>query len=139
MANRILLAYDGSAAALKAFDFALELLRKNGGELSMLAVIKPSEFAVDFGVQTLIQGSCDVLTSDMERLQRRVHFAGCHSTIAIRIGRPSAEILRMAGDWQADLIVMPQPKRPSLARFIAGASIRQIRARAPCDLHVIDG
>jgi hypothetical protein len=98
MANRFLLAYDGSPSALKAFEFALQLLRGNdGGELSMLAVIKPSEFAVDFGVQALVQGSCDVLTSDMERLQTRVRFAGAHCN-----RKQNREAVRFrSSDWRA--------------------------------------
>ncbi len=135
--NRILLAYPGSTAALKASEFALNVLRRDGGELAMLAVIRPSEFAVDVGAQGLIEGGCAVLTAEMERLCRRVHFAGFTCTLAIRIGCPPVEIQRMARAWRADLIVTAQPKCFSLTRFFAGRVIRQIRAAAPCNVHVV--
>ena len=57
MPKRILLAYDGSEPAQKAFEFALQLLRREGGELTMVTVIRSSEFAVDFGAQNLIEGA----------------------------------------------------------------------------------
>ena len=102
----------------------------------MLAVIKPSEFAVDFGAQTLIEGGCAVLTAQMERLQRRVRFLGARSEIVIRIGHPAAETLRMAREWQPDLIVTGQPQCSWFGQLVAAAAIRWLRARAPCDLIV---
>jgi nucleotide-binding universal stress UspA family protein len=137
MASRILLAYDGSPSAIKAFEFTLRQLRREGGELAILAVIKPSEFAVDVGAQNLIEGACALLASEMAELQRRARWVGADSTTAIRIGCPSSEILQMAREWQADLIVIGQPKRFSFARLWAGTLDRQIRERALCELCVI--
>lgn len=137
MPIRILLTYDGSKEALNAFEFARKLLRDSTGELAMLAVIRPSEFAVDFGVQTLIQGVSDTIALDMERLQRRVSIAGVNATTTIRIGNPSQEILRMAREWRADVIVAGHPTRSSFLSIFTGDLTRKLVARAPCPVLVV--
>jgi nucleotide-binding universal stress UspA family protein len=137
MPKRILLAYDGSEPAQKAFEFALQLLRREGGELAIVAVIRSSEFAVDVGAQNLIEGACAMLGSEMERLQRRVQFAGANSSIVIRLGQPAQQILQVAREWHADLIVTGQRAGFSLTRYLGGSVSNQIRARSPCGLHVV--
>lgn len=137
MSRRILLAYDGSESAQKAFEFALQLLRREGGELAMVAVIRSSEFAVDVGAQNLIEGACAMLGSEMQRLQRRVQFAGANSSIMIRLGQPAQQILQVAREWHADLIVTGQRAGFSLTRYLGGSVSNQIRARSPCGLHVV--
>src|SRR5262245_29390612 len=134
MPRRILLAFDGSEAARKAFEFALQLVRREGGELAMVAVIKPSEFAVDFDAQRLIEGACNVLGAQMEDLRRRLRFAGVESEIVIRLGQPAEEIVRVAREWHADLIVTGRRARFSPMRYLGCSVSCQIRRKAPCGL-----
>jgi nucleotide-binding universal stress UspA family protein len=45
--RKILLAFDGSEPARAAFDRVLELVAHGSGDVAIVAVVRPSEFALD--------------------------------------------------------------------------------------------
>jgi len=57
MINRILLAYDGSAPADKAYSFALDIAKKYDADLYVLAVARPPEFGDDVETEAVIENS----------------------------------------------------------------------------------
>src|SRR5262249_15388317 len=53
--SRILVGYDGSHSAQDAFAFALDLAKRYGAELHVLAVARPPEFAEEVETEALIE------------------------------------------------------------------------------------
>src|SRR5262245_7736254 len=73
MNARILCAYDGSATAEKAYDYALALAAAFGGQLSVLAVAQPPESAEVVETETLVDSM-------------RVHFTTLFEALRVRAG-----------------------------------------------------
>jgi nucleotide-binding universal stress UspA family protein len=137
MCAKILLAYDGTVPAEKAFDFILQLPLDQRTELAILAVIKPSSFAVDYGAQTVLENAAGELSSRMTLLQWRAKFGGTPSTAMVRIGHPVEQIVRAALEWQADMIVIGHRARLALIPSLWGSVSSRVRARATCAVHVL--
>jgi nucleotide-binding universal stress UspA family protein len=135
--QKILLAYDGSEPALKAFERALELVSQDNGDMAIVAVLRPSEFALDVEVQTVLENACSEIKCRLDRLQRRAKFAGIESTVMIRLGHPAQQIVRAAQDWHADLIVTGRRGGGPLTRWFRGSVSKQVLARAPCAVLVV--
>jgi nucleotide-binding universal stress UspA family protein len=137
MSTRIMLAYDGTSTAQKAFDFILALPRDQRTDLAIVAVIKSSSFALDCGAQDMLDAASDELSSQLDQLDRRAQFAGCSVVTSLRLGHPAEQIALFASDWRADLIVVGQPARkrflPSPWRTLSS----EIRHRVQCDVHVV--
>ena len=57
MFKKILLAYDGSDPAKKAFDRCIEMTQSFEAELSIVGVIRPPEFAEDVETEALIENA----------------------------------------------------------------------------------
>ena len=55
MISRLLLGYDGSAGAKQASDFAIDLARRYGAELFVLAVARPPEFGTEVETEGMIE------------------------------------------------------------------------------------
>lgn len=68
MIKKILLAHDGSELAEKAFTFGLDLAKKYGAELYVLAVARPPEFGGG-GVETeaLLEITGSITTTSSSR------------------------------------------------------------------------
>src|ERR1700749_4245630 len=102
MTSRILLSYDGTPPSSRAFDFILRLPREQRSELAILAVIRPSAFAVDFGAQEVLESVTSKFPSRMDELQQRARLAGTTSTSLFRLGHPAEQIIQSALEWRPD-------------------------------------
>ena len=107
------------------------------GDIAVVAVVRPSEFALDVEAQTVLENACSDLCGQLERLQKRAQFAGVESTVMIRLGHPAQQIVRAAQDWHADLIVTGRRGGGPLARWFLGSVSKQVLAKAHCAVLVV--
>jgi nucleotide-binding universal stress UspA family protein len=135
--TKILLAYDGSESARKAFDRLLKLVTHTKSNIAIVAVVKPSEFALDVQAQTVLENACSDLGTQLEALQRRARFVGVDSTVMIRLGHPAQQIVRAAQEWHADLIVTGQRGRGPWAQWLPGSVSKRVLAGSPCAVLVV--
>jgi len=133
---RILLAYDGRPAAQRAYDFILKMPPAERRDLAIVAVIRPSSFAVDYAAQTVLDQAASELGQRLAQLERRVRFAGSDCTTWIRLGEPVKEILKTAEEWRAGLIVTGQRFPEWMPRWGRSVSAR-LRSRAACPVRVV--
>lgn len=106
----ILVPLDFSTGSLQALDYALELIDQSG-EVYLLHVID-SDFVARLGVE----GFCDAETATTQMRQRAEEqlqkiteekaSSGIRMESMVVIGKPFAEILRVAADLDFSLIVM---------------------------------
>ncbi len=135
--RHILCAMDFSPAALQAFGFAMELAREADGSVTLIQAIEwlaeeePRELA-HFNVAEYRQ----ILISDAhERMQTLIaDESGTYRNVrhVIEVGRAYREILRVASEIPADLIVMGAHGRggPGLTPF--GSTTHQVVRAATC-------
>jgi nucleotide-binding universal stress UspA family protein len=135
--RKILLAYDGSESAKKAFDRLLKLVTHSKSDIAIVAVVRPSEFALDVQAQTVLENACSDLGTQLETLQKRARFVGVESSIMIRLGHPAQQIVRAAQEWHADLIVTGRRVRGPWAHWLLGSVSKRVLANAPCAVLVV--
>lgn len=89
MISRILMAYDGSEPANKAFTFAVDLARKYQAALTVLAVSRPPEIAEDVETRAILENSRKHYRRLLEPLQRNRSMSTPRSWSATRRNRSS--------------------------------------------------
>ena len=137
MFKKMLLAYDGSDPARKAFDRCLEMAKCFSAELSIVMVVRPPEFAEDVETEAIIDNARSYFDGETENLKARAGRAGLDPQSHIRIGHPAEQIIAAAEEWDADLIVTGHRGRGLFERWLLGSVSRLVIAYARCAVMVI--
>lgn len=146
--KRIMAAVDGSAPSLKAVTLAADLAARYGAELMLLTVTRALSPALTAELETYIrQERIDVplgeLTSEHAArvLADAVLAAQANGAIRVssrsRSGDPTEEIIGLAEDWQADLIVIGSRGHGRLAGLLLGSVAQKVLAHASCPVLVV--
>jgi nucleotide-binding universal stress UspA family protein len=137
MFKKILLAYDGSEPAKKAFDHCLEMVRCLGAEFSIVTVIRPPELAEDVETEALIENARSHCDSELQKLRLRARAAGMEPAVHIRVGHPAEQIIAAAEEWHADLVITGHRGKGLFERWLLGSVSRLVIAYAHCAVMVI--
>lgn len=137
MFKKILLAYDGSEPAQKAFDQCLDMAKCFGAELSIVTVIRPPEFAEDVETKAIIENARTHFDAELGRLRTRASAQGVLPAGWIRVGHPAEQIIAAAEAWNADLIVTGHRGKGLFERWLLGSVSRLVIAYARCAVIVI--
>jgi nucleotide-binding universal stress UspA family protein len=122
-AGPIVCATDFSAPALRATAHALSLARRSGAELVLVHVVDTPE-----------DGN-DPWAAEAER--RLTHAAaatglGTLARTAVLRGVPSEQILRVAGEREASVVVVGTRGARALGSIVFGSTARRVVRDAPC-------
>jgi nucleotide-binding universal stress UspA family protein len=137
MFKKILLAYDGSEPAQKAFDQCLDMAKCFGAELSIVSVIRPPEFAEDVETEAIIENARSHFDAELGKLRTRASIQRLLPTVHIRVGHPAEQIIAAAEEWNADLIVTGHRGKGLFERWLLGSVSRLVIAYARCAVIVI--
>jgi len=139
--GRILYATDFSPASQVAFPHALRLARVTGAELTILHVL-PSPVSGFIGPAYVPPETWDDLHAEvrgqadraMDRLIAQAVEAGVRASAAIVEGGdvPGDEIVRVARDAKADMIVVGTHGRTGIAKALLGSVASRVVATATC-------
>ncbi len=135
--KHILIAHDGSAPADRAFEFALELARKFGAELSVLSVVRPPEPPDEVETEAVIESAKEHYEQAFERLRRRASEAGVPAAFAIVVGHPAEQIVHYAESHGIDHIVMGHRGKSFFRRWLLGSVSKQVIHYAHCTTTVV--
>ena len=105
MIHRILLGYDGSASADRAYLFASDLSRRYGAELHGLVVARPPDFGDDVEAQAAIEDAQRRYNRVLSTLKARMASDGVKAHTQLVIGHPAEQIVRYAESHGIDHIV----------------------------------
>ena len=137
MFKRILIAYDGSAPAEKAFDYALDLALKYQAALGVLAVVRPPDFAEDVETEALLEKVQEHFQDQFAPLRERAARCGIAPEFNILVGHPAEQIVREAEQKSIDLIVVGHRGKGLFERWLLGSASRTVIAYAHCAVLVI--
>ena len=142
--KRILFPTDFSDCAARAKLMAHELCAQFSAELHLLHVIHDLSVEVpEFGMglafpayvenigshrKEMQQKALQSLESDVGASWRKQHGV----VLGTRIGVPSAEILRYAGEHEIDLIVVGSHGRTGLTHVLLGSVAEKVVRKSPC-------
>ena len=122
---------DFSDTPSTAFDVSCALARDYGAELVLTHVVEPAFISFANGLPQPIPSGLEE-----PALERLLAIQPADPKIAVRhviaTGNPVAEILRVATDAKADLIVMGTHSRTGLSRVIMGSVAEGVLRRSAC-------
>ncbi|HEY5593892.1 MAG TPA: universal stress protein [Nitrospiria bacterium] len=142
--HRILLATDFSDFSNEALDYAVYLSRGFGADLYLLHVFEPPFFShsgVSLNVRPEVhQWIMEVKQEAQEKLGKlaeevRHHGAKVHPIF--KEGTPFVEILKVAGEIPADLIVLGTHGRTGLTHVLMGSVAERIVRKSSCPVFTV--
>jgi nucleotide-binding universal stress UspA family protein len=135
--KHILIAHDGSAPADKAFDFALELARKFGADLSVVSVVRPPEPPDEVETEAVIESAKEHYERVLAQLRGRTSEAGVPAVFAVVVGHPAEQIVHYAEGHSIDHIVMGHRGKSFFRRWLLGSVSKQVLHYAHCTTTVV--
>lgn len=137
MIKKILLAYDGSEPATKAFRFAADLAKRYGAELFVLTVAEVPEFAEDVETEAVVEHSTGYHQRLLDGLKDRVGSLGVPVHLHLVVGHPARQVIAQAEAHGVDLIVMAHRGRGLLDRWRLGSVTHRVLSYAECPVMVV--
>ena len=135
--KKILIAYDGSEAADKAYCHALDLADKYGAELKVLAVASPPEFAEDVETEAILENAQEHYEKQFLNLKEQAAAQGVQPRFEIAVGHPAEQIIYHAEQDDVDLIVMGHRGKTFLQRWLLGSVTKRVISYAHCTVLVV--
>jgi nucleotide-binding universal stress UspA family protein len=135
--KKILLAYDGSEAADKAYRYALDLAGKYGVGLQVLAVASPPEFGDDVEIETVLDNAREHYEQQFVALKEQATVQGIQPRFEVAVGHPAEQIIYHAEQDEVDLIVMGHRGKTFLQRWLLGSVTKRVIAYAHCAVLVV--
>ena len=137
--RRILIAVDSEPVAVHAAEVGAELARALGAEMALVYVVDSSlGYPADTGVSpnellAIAKQEAKKLVGDF-RQRLAPQSAVMEFTLE---GGPSAEIVKAAKEWPADIIVIGSHGRGGLQRVLIGSVAEGVMRNAPCPVLVV--
>ena len=143
--TRIMLATDGSHEAVMAEDAAVELSGGTGSELHVVHVV-PMIFDLPYPRGSLRERNEAVLDRRkirglrllQERVRRIEHLGGVVTASHYREGNPEKEVLKLASELDAGLIITGGQRRPWFERIFGAGFSEHVFKRADRPVLVIN-
>ena len=140
----ILLPTDFSECAAHAVPVAAQLARGAGARLLCLHVVEPvvpavgwSPVAEPLPLADISERLEDSATRELPKLARTAECAGLDVEEVIAHGEPASEIVRVAKERGADLIVISSHGRTGLGRILFGSTAESVVRYAHCPVLVV--
>jgi nucleotide-binding universal stress UspA family protein/uncharacterized membrane protein YfcA len=135
--DKVLLATDGSEFSAGATRVALEMAKKCDAELTTMSVVLIGVDAEGNPVEDLRKAEAEARRV-LERVKAEATARGYDTRTELRQGsQPYKEIVRLADELRADVIVMGRRGRRGLARMMVGDSTRSAIGYADCSVLVV--
>lgn len=146
--ERILIATDDSECSKKALQHGHYLAQQMGASVALVHVIEPAS-PTNYGADPLM-GQQPLIIPETTEIQEENsrsmldeisgQFTDVKEVFTFsRIGTPKQEILTLAGEWAADLIIMGTHGRTGFDHFISGSVSESVIRKANCPVLVVPG
>ena len=137
MIKTILVAYDGSAQAEKAFDFALDLAQKYSSKIVVLSVATHSEPPVTVEMEAVLESATEYYEGHFAGLKKKAEVAGISIRCEVQVGHPAEQIIHHATEEQADAIVMGHRGKTFVERWMLGSVCKRVLSYAHCTVMIV--
>jgi nucleotide-binding universal stress UspA family protein len=134
MYARILLAYDASEGAKRAFLSARELATRFHATLRVIAVVRPPDFGGDVETEAVIENSRRHYEKALQQLANQLSGTGAATQCDVVVGHPAHRIVLEAEQWKADLVVLGHVGQGLMGRWLLGSVAKQVMHHAHCSV-----
>jgi len=153
MFKRILIAYDGSKPANKAFHTALDLAEKYQATLQVLALVRPPDLVADFEtvlsavnpweyaesieMETMLKRAQERYLQQFVLLRERAAQSAVVPEFQVSVGHPAEEIVGQAEEKSIDLIIVGHRGMGLFEHWLLGSVAKAVIAHATCAVLVV--
>ncbi len=138
MLKKILISYDGSTPAKKAFDFGIEISEKFNAELFVLSVARPPEPPVDVETEAYLENALEHFQKDFTHMKAKTTHHKIKAHFEVIVGHPAQVIVNYADDNNIDLIITGSVKdKSTISRWLLGSVSKQVVHYAHCSVMVV--
>ncbi len=131
--SKIVFATDFSSASEPARHVAMSLARDSGAELILVHVVEPPPLGPDRGYGGYIEASEHDEASKAELAAAMPDKSSDIEARSVTLrGKPAEEIVKLASDEAADLIVIGSHGRGGLMRMLLGSVAEEVVRKAGC-------
>ncbi len=138
--HKILVAVDGSELAAHAAEVAFDFAHSLGGTLALVHVVQPDVGGIPMEAMVTVEEIAALETASAQRHLDELHRRAPRELPTaqfLEIGIPAAEILRVAKEWSADVIVIGSHGRRGLGRALFGSVAEAVMRGATCPVLVV--
>jgi nucleotide-binding universal stress UspA family protein len=137
MFKKILVAYDRSDTAAKAFDTALELAAKFGAQILVLAVARPPEPATRVELDAVLDDAKEQFEEAFVKLRADAAGKGVSVRTETIVGHPAQQIVLRAESEKIDLVVVGHRGLRIVQRWMLGSVSDHVVRYASCPVLVV--
>jgi len=130
--KRILIGYDGSEHAAKAFAMAVDLAAKYGATLEVVCVARPPEPPEMVETEAMLESAQEHFTQAFASLKPQAEAAGLHPELTVLVGHPADQIVRHASETKADLVVLGHRGKSRIQHWLLGSISKRVVSYAHC-------
>ena len=135
--KNILVGYDGSLTAQRAFLFALELARCSGGHVRVVSVLQITDGGADTAALMMADVGAQRLGDLMAELKQLAPDADKLIDLEMIPGNPGDVLLRQVKQYAIDHIVIGHTERGALARWLLGSVSTDVFAHTRIPVTVV--
>lgn len=137
MIRKLLIAYDGSEQARKAFDVGIEIAARFGAEVFIVSVARPPEPADDVETEAIIDSANQYYEQHFAELREAAASVGIAPHFEILVGHPAEQIVHYANENEVDMIVMGHRGKSVIQRWLLGSISKRVLSYAPCTVTIV--
>ena len=137
MIKKILVAYDGSKESEKAYTLALDMASKYSAQVVVLSVARPSEPPVAVEMEAILEAATDYYQEQFKGLKAKAAALELEPRFEIRVGHPAEQIVHLADEEGAEMIVMGHRGGGLMQKFLLGSVARRVMIYAHCTVVVV--
>jgi nucleotide-binding universal stress UspA family protein len=144
--RRIFVPIDFSDSSMQALDYAIDLGRTLGAEITVLFVVEPIYFATPgdlYGTSAnlgmLLEEQRRTAREEMRKLDERLKKRGVDIKTVLGSGVPHEVIVETAKARKADLVVMGTHGRSGLSHLLMGSVAEKVVRSASCPVLTVRG
>ncbi len=135
--DHVLVATDGSEFSAGALRVGTRFARQNKAELTTMSMVMIGLDTEDMAADVIKHAEAEA-RQVLAQAQAAARAEGYDTRVELRVGvNPHKEIVRLADDQHADLIVMGRRGRRGLALMMVGDSTRKVIGYADCSVLVV--
>lgn len=135
--KKILIAYDGSEPAEKAYDLALDLAGHYKAEVCALAIARPPEPANDVETEAVLENAYEYYEKLLANLRQKALEHDVPISFKIMVGHPAEQIVAYAEANEFDHIVMGHRGKTFFQKWLLGSVAKRVMSYAHCSVTIV--
>jgi len=137
MINNILVAFDGSKEAEKAFQTGLEIAVSFRASLNVLSVARPPEPPSMVETEAFLDSATQHFEENFITLRSLAETQNIALNTTVVIGHPADQIVHHANVIKANLIVMGHRGKSIVQRWLLGSVSKRVLSYASCSVLIV--